>query len=116
MLSPLLPVRLAEAPALSAGGSGRGPRASGAAEQTKDAPRAAEAGPSPLLHWAASATRGGESSLWSFPALLNNGAPAPHPSSGGDRAGSPAMGEGCSSVDGELSIVSAARRCLAWAL
>lgn len=33
---------------------------------------------------------GGESALGSFPALLNNGAPAPH--RGGDWAGTPAMG------------------------
>lgn len=62
--------------ALSARGAGRGPRAPGAAEQTKDAPHAAGAGPSRLLLWAASATWGGESALGSFPALLNNGAPS----------------------------------------
>lgn len=114
--APLQPFGLAAAPALSAQGVGRGPRASGDAEQTKDAPRAANAGPSRLLHWAASATRGGESALGSFPALLNNGAPAPHPGSGGDWAGTPAMGEGGSSEHVELSIACAARESLASAL
>ena len=107
--APLQPFGLAAAAALSAQGAGRGPRASGAAEQTKDAPRAADAGPSRLLHWAARATRGGESALGSFPALLNNGAPATHPGSGGDRAGTPAVGEGDSSDDVELNIACAAR-------
>lgn len=56
--APLQPVRLAAAPALSALEAGRGPRAPGAGEQTKDAPGEADAGPSCLLHWAASATPG----------------------------------------------------------
>lgn len=57
MRARLQPTRLAAAPALSTQGAGRGPPAPGAAEQTKDAPRAADAGPSRLLHWAARATR-----------------------------------------------------------
>lgn len=57
---------------------------------------------------------GGESARGSFPALLNNGAPAPHP--GGDWAGTPAMGEGGSSEAIELSIASAARESLLSAL
>lgn len=114
--APLQPFGLAAVPALSAQGAGRGPRASGDAEQTKDAPRAANAGPSRLLHWAASATRGGESALGSFPALLNSGAPAPHPGSGGDWSGTPAMGEGGSSEDVEFSFACAARESLVSAL
>lgn len=69
MRSSLQRVSLAAVLALSVGRTGRGPWAPGAWEQTKDAPRAADARPSRLLHWAASATGGGESSLGSFPAL-----------------------------------------------
>lgn len=46
--APLQPVWLAAAAALSAQGTGRGPRAPGATEQTKDAPRAADAGQASL--------------------------------------------------------------------
>lgn len=62
-----------------------------------------------LLYWAASETRGREFALRSFPALLNNGAPAPRLGTGGDGAGTPEMREGCSSDDVEPSIPSAAQ-------
>lgn len=95
-------------------GAGRGHRATPSRQRTR--PARQTPGPSRLLHWAARATRGGESALGSFPALLNNGAPAPHPDSGGDWAGTPTMGEGGSSEDVELSIACAARERLTSAL
>lgn len=91
---------------MSAQVTGRGPRAQGAAEQTKDAPLAADAEPSSLLHWATNATRGGETSLECFPAFLNNGVPALYLGAGEDWAGTPVMGEGGGSEDIEVSIAS----------
>lgn len=100
--------------ALSARGAGRGPRAPGAAEQTKDAPRAAGAGPSRLLHWAASATLGGDWALGSIPPSRTMGRRAAP--GWGNWAGTPATGEGDSNKDVEFSVASAAQENLASAL
>jgi hypothetical protein len=87
--APLLLAGLAVALALSAQGVGRGPRGTGRQGADKErAPRGASE-PSRLLHWAASAARGGEFVLRRVPALLNNGAPAPHSGSGGDWPAAP---------------------------
>lgn len=92
---------------------GRGPRAPGAAEQTKDASRAAGAGPSCLLHWRR-ARPGAGIRLSGASRPLEQWGAAPHP--GGDWAGTPAMGEGDNNKDVECSIASAAQESPASAL
>lgn len=89
------PAGFAAAPALSTYGAGRGPWAPNAAEQTKDAARAADSGPNHLFHWAASWARGGESSVGSVSALLNNGGAGAAPGLGYY----PAMGDGGGGYD-----------------
>lgn len=90
----LEPPGFAAAPALSTHRAGRGPWASNAAEQTKDAARAADSRPNHLFHWAASWTRGGESPVDSVSTLLNNGGAGTAPGLGRGLGYIPATGEG----------------------
>lgn len=115
MRAQLQPAGLAAAPALSAQGVGRGPGAPGAAEQTKDEPRAADAGPSHLLHRAASTTRGWISTRERLRPPEQWGAGAV-PRLGRGPRGNPAMGEGGGSDDVELNMPSAAPESLVAAL
>lgn len=85
----LEPAGFAAVPALSTYRAGRGPWAPNAAEQTKDAARAADSGPNHLFHWAASWASGGESPVGSVSALLNNGGAGAAPGLGWGRVTTP---------------------------
>lgn len=93
------PAGFAATPALSTHRVGRGPWASNAAEQTKDAACAADSGPNHLFHWAASWTRGGESPVGSVSALLNNEGTGTAPGFGRGLGYIPASGEDGGSSD-----------------